>query len=199
MELTTKKCSKCGEVKESPCFGMDKKRKGGLCVYCKVCIRAIYLANIDIKKQQQQLYYHRDKVKISGKLKERRKSDPKYRAQRSVSGKKWSDNNKGKKAETGLAYRNTNKESILKRRKINYWANVDESREQANVRIKKAVDTLAPAYLNNIIARRLGIKASQLRLIPATILPGFEANIKAEIQLKRLIKSKTQPNQSHAN
>mgnify|MGYP003427102986 CR=1 FL=1 len=69
-----KKCSKCGEVKLLDCFGLNKTRKDGKAVYCKIC-QKIYMSSYKDKniikiKEYGKKYYsaNSDLVKNRNKL-----------------------------------------------------------------------------------------------------------------------------------
>ena len=61
MEMETKTCNKCGEVKSLDEFHKDKKRKDGYCHSCKICIKQ-YRQSEKYKEYTKQ-YRQSEKIK----------------------------------------------------------------------------------------------------------------------------------------
>lgn len=81
-EVTTKRCSKCGEVKAISEFGNNKRYNDGLQVYCKTCYRLI-------SKQHRESNVEKFIVR-------RKEERIKYKAKINASRKKWRETNKNK-------------------------------------------------------------------------------------------------------
>jgi len=62
---TTKTCSKCGEDKPLSEYNRDRKRKDGLQVYCKACLKAYREANKERIAARGKAYWEANKEKIS--------------------------------------------------------------------------------------------------------------------------------------
>ncbi len=97
--VRTKKCSKCGEVKEISEFNKNKYTKDGLRCQCRDCGKEYYEANKEQIIERSKEYYEDNKEQI----KER--------------SKKYQENNKEKRKEYIEEYRKNNKEKIAKTQK----------------------------------------------------------------------------------
>ena len=105
----SKKCTKCGEIKEFSQFGRDKQLKDGLKIYCKPCMSKLQKEYRDknIEKMRQ---YGRQKnkeyrAKMTKEQKERyAKTNKKWRTKNSDRlldyQKQWNEENKKKSKET---------------------------------------------------------------------------------------------------
>lgn len=72
--METKKCSKCGEVKDICEFTKDKNRLDGLFVYCKVCKRSSAKKEYEKNKLRilsyQKEYYLQNSIEIRNRVKD---------------------------------------------------------------------------------------------------------------------------------
>lgn len=67
--MEVKKCSRCCQEKSLEEFSIDKKRKDGLMVYCKGCVKIRYLENKDKYKKTKKEYYENNRDnEFSGNL-----------------------------------------------------------------------------------------------------------------------------------
>jgi len=95
-----KKCTRCGEIKETECFHKDKLRKDGLSPYCKDCRQ---------KMRKEEYLKHKKKYNIRSrrwylKNKERAFKDS----------KQWCKDNPQKRKEISLNWYYRNKEQSCK-------------------------------------------------------------------------------------
>jgi hypothetical protein len=146
--MEKKRCSKCGEVKDSNGFHIDKGNKSGLCAHCKICIgeynkkriaKNIELRNKSDFKMVTEIKCHgcgevkgvsefyKDKTTKSGfhtrcKICDDEKIDrdklAKYR-------KEYRKRNKDKIAKHAKQYYIDNREQLLKQREFYYQNNKD--------------------------------------------------------------------------
>lgn len=182
MEPTAKKCGKCKEIKFAAAFASDAKRKTGLCSSCRECTHANYLANCEKIKARARAIRHENKDAISDRNKARRKDDPNYRALRHAYNKKWSDQNKDVKAQTGRNYREKNLATLKACKKRKYWACPEKHRAKSKESSALARAELLPRYVHHVL-RHSG-KLSQ-QVIDAN--PDFVQAYTAQIKTRRLI------------
>jgi len=125
--VKTKKCSRCGEVKDVNEFYKNKYTKDGLRVQCKDCGKIYYKNNKEKIAKQNKIYYEDNKEKIAEydkiyqkenkeKIKERRKG--------------YNEENKEKIAEQKKEYHENNKEHINNRKKEYYEENKEHIKEK---------------------------------------------------------------------
>lgn len=110
----TKKCSKCGEVKDISLFSNDKKRYDGLQPQCKQCYSEYRKENKEKIFLVKKKYREENKEKIHEKGKIYREENADKIKQRK---KEYYENNKEAVSEKGKIYRENNKDSISSRRK----------------------------------------------------------------------------------
>ena len=101
--MTTKKCSKCEDVKSLAEFNKQKSKKDGLSNYCKDC-----------NKARCKLYHNANKASINERSRQYNKINKEDRAKYN---KRYNKINKEKIAKQRKQYVHTNKESLAKKQK----------------------------------------------------------------------------------
>ena len=139
--MESKKCTKCGEVKQIECFSKDKGKKDGYQTLCKSCIKQYYEENKERINERKKQYREENKERILKrqkqyyeKNKERRKQYNQENKERKAEyNKQYSQENKERRAELNKQWRKENKERILERNK--QWRK--ENKEYLNERRKQ--------------------------------------------------------------
>lgn len=120
----TKKCNKCGEVKDVSLFSKNCKNSDGFTGQCKSCRKVYYEANKEAVRGWQKAYYEANKEAI------REKHKAHYQA------------NKEATRERHKSYREANKEAVRGWQKAHYEANKDIYMERSTAyKAKKKTNT----------------------------------------------------------
>lgn len=153
---SSKKCSKCKEVKEVGSFYKDKRRPDGLCSQCKDCQKLRYINNrerillrcknytINNKKsisEYDKKYYMAHKDEINNRHKQYCKDN---KAAIDSSRKVYTERNKENISEQKKVYRKNNRERICAQKKEYYNNNLDSvlRRRNSNAKYKLYYDKL---------------------------------------------------------
>ncbi len=114
-EILSKKCSKCGEIKNISEFSACKDSKDGYCYLCKLC-EADYIKEYQQKNKERLAEYRKQyAIKNKGKRKEYRDEYNKKNKEKIAERKKiYYEKNKQKVCEKAKEFRNKNKEYYKK-------------------------------------------------------------------------------------
>lgn len=74
--MNTKKCTKCGQVKQLNDFGKDKNRKGGRYPQCKECRAKYYEENREHIRKQEKERYDKNCEAVKAAVRRYRKNNP---------------------------------------------------------------------------------------------------------------------------
>jgi len=106
-----KECYKCKNKKSLTDFGIDKSRKDGLNIYCKICYRSITKLWQDNNLEQKRLHRKKSYRNNTESAKERMKSNyKKNKTKIDEQNKLWVKNNPEKVKEIAKKYRKNNPE-----------------------------------------------------------------------------------------
>lgn len=108
-EITTKKCTKCDEVKALDQFNADKRRKDGKQYSCKVCQRRYRQENKERLAEKKRKYHEENKERLYAGKRKWYEENKKRIAEKS---RKYAQENKERLAEYKRKYRKENKERI---------------------------------------------------------------------------------------
>ena len=142
MNMKTKQCSKCKEVKPVDCFSKRKSRKGGLQSYCKSCRAEYYKANREKIAECSRKHYEANRGKLleykrnyseenrEKLLEYKRKYYEENREKLLEYGRKYYEENKAKFAGYGRKYREENADKIAEKDRKYREANPEKVAER---------------------------------------------------------------------
>ena len=161
--MESKKCTKCGEVKQIECFNKNKGNKDGYDNRCRACKKQHYEENKEriLKRNKQwreenreraneysKKYYEENKERRKQWCQENKERRKQYREENKERIKQYREENKERRSEYFKQYRKENKERISERKKqyrqenkeriAEYSKQYDqENKERINERHKK--------------------------------------------------------------
>ena len=110
--MESKKCTKCGEVKQIECFSKNKGTKDGYHTWCKLCQKQYRKKNKERIAERNKQYYEENKERNKQYREE-------YKERRAELNKQWRKENKERIVEYAKQYRKKNKERNKQYRKKN--------------------------------------------------------------------------------
>lgn len=185
----TKKCTKCGEVKQFQCFSKAQKGRFGLQPSCKECVAINFQNNKEKYKATQKEYYKKNKSKIdSYKIEWDRQNRERIRLRfyerrgyPKIVRVTFIGDVIQRRRESKKRYRDANKDKAKKYTlsRINDQRVIDLRRQ----RKKKYVDQMSDFYIKDNLKRKMGFTSEEIERHPELI----EIK-KIIIQTKRLCK-----------
>ena len=140
--MQTKKCPKCGEIKNIDEFYKSNSRKDGFSSWCKICDNQSHKNYVDNNKEKLREYDKEQYWKDSKKHREnRRKSNVVNADKIKIARKKHYEENKEEILQKDAEYYQNNKEHINLRNKKYYINNKDKFIFKARERKKKIKET----------------------------------------------------------
>jgi hypothetical protein len=119
--LTEKKCGRCGQVKSADNFTSDKKRRDGLCPFCKPCwqadTRKRNSENLAVVQEKRRKYQAENKDKRAAYKKANadkiRAQNKAYRAENQAKYQKWREENAERMSTYAAEYRKANRDRLI--------------------------------------------------------------------------------------
>ena len=126
MDLHSKKCSRCGEIKQLTYFGKDKSTKDGHARWCKDCRREYNRATAEQNRHRAREWYYANLERA----KESRRRWRQANREKDLANKRtWYYSNREKVLEHNRQWRENNKERKKDRDKRYYQVNKNRIRE----------------------------------------------------------------------
>jgi predicted GIY-YIG superfamily endonuclease len=126
----SKSCARCKEDKALTAYGRDKKRKDGLQVYCKACLKAYAVANKERISAHAKAYREANRDEVRERKRAYRQR-PEVRDHHNAKNREWKRANAEKVRESGRRYAQANREKLNARARQRTHANPEAVRARA--------------------------------------------------------------------
>lgn len=150
--VATKRCSRCGQAKDTGEFGFHKRSSDGLRWECKACRKEWYLQHAEELSAKQKEHYreHADEIKAKTQAYRERNPEKTAQANRSWAARNadkvklymvdWRKRNVGKMQVWSREYREKNADKIRARERGYYKANPQKERQKKHTRRARVRD-----------------------------------------------------------